>query len=156
MEMGSSPVIMGWTGGEQYSGAELSATLTDAGFQDIEIKPTFGYYSVVTASKPCSAPAATGFSVPSKPLPRCWEDATLSWGRGSRCGLAHDAQRGAQRAEVGRSEDDAIPGGDIDKVEVHPGPSDLASQVGQYAGTVLDIDHHDLALTGDREMRDRQ
>jgi hypothetical protein len=45
-------VMIGSTAGEQYSGAERSATLTDAGFRDIEIKPTCGYYSTVTASKP--------------------------------------------------------------------------------------------------------
>jgi hypothetical protein len=45
-------VMMGWTEGEQYSGAELSAMLTDAGFRDIEVKPTFGYYSIVTGSRP--------------------------------------------------------------------------------------------------------
>jgi hypothetical protein len=38
--------------GEQYSGVELSQMLTGAGFRDVEVKPTFGYYSIVTASKP--------------------------------------------------------------------------------------------------------
>jgi len=50
--VGLSMVMMGWTEGEQYSGAELSAMLTDAGFRDIEVKPTFGYYSIVMGSKP--------------------------------------------------------------------------------------------------------
>jgi hypothetical protein len=50
--VGLSMVMMGWTEGEQYSGAELSAMLTDAGFRDIEVKPTFGYYSIVTGSRP--------------------------------------------------------------------------------------------------------
>jgi O-methyltransferase domain/Dimerisation domain len=50
--VGLSMVMMGWTEGEQYSGAELSAMLTDAGFRDIEVRPTFGYYSIVTAGKP--------------------------------------------------------------------------------------------------------
>jgi hypothetical protein len=38
--------------GEQYSGRELSQMLTEAGFRDIEVKPTFGYYSIVTGTKP--------------------------------------------------------------------------------------------------------
>jgi len=38
--------------GEQYSGRELSAMLTEAGFTDIEVKPTFGYWSLVTGRKP--------------------------------------------------------------------------------------------------------
>jgi O-methyltransferase domain len=38
--------------GEQYSGGELSQMLAGAGFRDIEVKPTFGYYSIVTGSKP--------------------------------------------------------------------------------------------------------
>jgi hypothetical protein len=38
--------------GQQYSGRELSAMLTEAGFTDIEVKPTFGYWSIVTGRKP--------------------------------------------------------------------------------------------------------
>lgn len=41
-----------WTEGQQYSGAELSAMLTEAGFRDIEVKPTFGYWSIVSGRKP--------------------------------------------------------------------------------------------------------
>lgn len=41
-----------WTEGQQYSGTELSATLTEAGFTDIEVKPTFGYWSIVSGRKP--------------------------------------------------------------------------------------------------------
>jgi hypothetical protein len=41
-----------WTEGEQYSGRELSAILADAGFTDIEVKPTWGYWSIVTGRKP--------------------------------------------------------------------------------------------------------
>ena len=37
--------------GQQYSGAELSAMLADVGFGEIEIKPTFGYNSIVTGLK---------------------------------------------------------------------------------------------------------
>src|SRR5262245_59414927 len=38
--------------GQQYSGKEISAMLSEAGFTDIEVKPTFGYWSVVTGRKP--------------------------------------------------------------------------------------------------------
>jgi O-methyltransferase domain/Dimerisation domain len=48
---GYSMVMLGWATGEQYSRAELSETLTAAGFKDIEVKPTFGYYSIVTGTK---------------------------------------------------------------------------------------------------------
>jgi SAM-dependent methyltransferase len=38
--------------GEQYSGPELVTMLTDAGFQDAQVTPAFGYFSIVTAIKP--------------------------------------------------------------------------------------------------------
>jgi hypothetical protein len=38
--------------GQQYSKRELSAMLKEAGFGKIEVKPTFGYWSVVTGVKP--------------------------------------------------------------------------------------------------------
>jgi hypothetical protein len=38
--------------GQQYSGKEISAMLTDAGFREVEAKPTFGYWSIVTGRKP--------------------------------------------------------------------------------------------------------
>jgi hypothetical protein len=41
-----------WTEGEQYSGQELAEMLTEAGFTDIEVKPTFGYWSIVTGRRP--------------------------------------------------------------------------------------------------------
>ena len=41
-----------WCEGRQYSGCELSLMLTEAGFTDIEVKPTFGYWSIVTGRKP--------------------------------------------------------------------------------------------------------
>ena len=47
-----SMVMMGWAEGEQYSGRELSAILANAGFRDIQVQPTFGYYSMVTGVKP--------------------------------------------------------------------------------------------------------
>jgi hypothetical protein len=40
------------TDGEQYSGPELEAMLTRAGFTEIEIKHTFGSWSIVTGRKP--------------------------------------------------------------------------------------------------------
>ncbi len=40
-----------WTEGQQYSGTELAAMLTEAGFTDIEVKPTFGYWSIVSGRK---------------------------------------------------------------------------------------------------------
>lgn len=40
-----------WTEGQQYSGLEISTMLTEVGFNNIEIKPTFGYWSIVTACK---------------------------------------------------------------------------------------------------------
>ena len=69
---------------------------------------------------------------------------------------ARAAQRGAQGGEVGRAEDHAIARGHVDEVEVDPGPRDPAGQVGEDAGAVLDVDHHDLALARDREMGDGQ
>jgi hypothetical protein len=41
-----------WTEGQQYSGRELSAMLAAAGFIDIEVKATSGYWSIVTGRKP--------------------------------------------------------------------------------------------------------
>ena len=38
--------------GQQYSGKEIAAMLAEAGFTDIEVKPTFGYWSIVTGRKP--------------------------------------------------------------------------------------------------------
>jgi hypothetical protein len=37
--------------GQQYSGREISGFLTEAGFREIEVKPTFGYWSIVTGMK---------------------------------------------------------------------------------------------------------
>jgi hypothetical protein len=41
-----------WTEGEQYSGREISSMLGEAGFNNIAVKPTFGYWSIVTGVKP--------------------------------------------------------------------------------------------------------
>jgi hypothetical protein len=40
-----------WVKGQQYSGEELLAILDGAGFTEIQIKPTFGYWSIVTGVK---------------------------------------------------------------------------------------------------------
>jgi SAM-dependent methyltransferase len=45
-------VMLLWTPGEIYSGHELSAMLTEAGFTDVEVKPTSAYWSIVTGLKP--------------------------------------------------------------------------------------------------------
>ena len=49
---GYSVNMLMWSEGQQYSGAELTAMLTDAGFRDIEVQATFGYDSVVSGRKP--------------------------------------------------------------------------------------------------------
>ncbi len=41
-----------WTEGRQYSGAELAAMLGDVGFTSIEVKRSFGLWSIVTGCKP--------------------------------------------------------------------------------------------------------
>jgi SAM-dependent methyltransferase len=43
------------TEGQQYSGRELTAMLTGAGFADVAVTPTFGYWSVVVGRKPPTA-----------------------------------------------------------------------------------------------------
>jgi len=45
-------VMLLWVSGKIYSGHELSAMLTEAGFTEIEIKPTSAYWSIVTGRKP--------------------------------------------------------------------------------------------------------
>jgi SAM-dependent methyltransferase len=45
-------MLLQYEAGRQYSGRELSAMLKEAGFSDIEVKPTFGYYSIVIGRKP--------------------------------------------------------------------------------------------------------
>jgi hypothetical protein len=44
--------ILWATEGEQYSGRELSTMLAEAGFQDIQVIPTPGFYSIVTGRTP--------------------------------------------------------------------------------------------------------
>ncbi len=45
-------VMFLWVPGQIYSGQELSEMLVEAGFTDIEVKPTSGYWSIVTGRKP--------------------------------------------------------------------------------------------------------
>ena len=40
-----------WVEGQQYSDRELAALLAEAGFTEIEVKPSFGYWSLVTGRK---------------------------------------------------------------------------------------------------------
>lgn len=40
-----------WVEGQQYSGPELAALLAEAGFTEIEVKLSFGYWSVITGRK---------------------------------------------------------------------------------------------------------
>jgi hypothetical protein len=47
-----STVMLMWTEGRQYSGGELTAILSDTGFTGIEIKRSFGLWSIVTGFKP--------------------------------------------------------------------------------------------------------
>ncbi len=41
-----------WAEGQQFSGSELSRMLQEAGFEDIDVIPTFGYWHIVTGRKP--------------------------------------------------------------------------------------------------------
>ena len=43
-------VIFLWVDGEQYSGRKISSMPREASFRKIEVMPTFGYWSIVTAS----------------------------------------------------------------------------------------------------------
>jgi predicted O-methyltransferase YrrM len=52
---GYSVAMLLWTEGKQYSGSELAAMLVEAGFTDVEVKPTFGYWGIVTGRKPWAA-----------------------------------------------------------------------------------------------------
>ncbi|MBI5666061.1 MAG: methyltransferase [Nitrospirae bacterium] len=41
-----------WTEGQQFSGTELSTMLREAGFAEIQVTPTFGYWHIVSGVKP--------------------------------------------------------------------------------------------------------
>ena len=79
--------------------------------------------------------------------------------RDERCralALARIVERGLETSEVGGPEHNAILSGHIDKIEVDSSPGDLASQVRQHAGPILDIDYHNFALASDRDMGNRE
>jgi acetylserotonin N-methyltransferase len=40
------------TRGKQFSAGELNVLLRDVGFEDVEVRPTYAYYSLVSARKP--------------------------------------------------------------------------------------------------------
>src|SRR5204862_1861695 len=69
---------------------------------------------------------------------------------------AIEAECGSECRKIGRPEDHAILRRDVDEIEVDPRAGDLASQISQHAGTVLDVHDDHLALTGDRDMGCRQ
>ena len=46
-----SDAMLLWTEGQQYSGDELTAMLSQVGFRENEVKPTFGYWSIVIGRK---------------------------------------------------------------------------------------------------------
>jgi hypothetical protein len=41
-----------WTTGQQYARRELTSMLTAAGFRNIEVRPSFGYWHIITGTKP--------------------------------------------------------------------------------------------------------
>ncbi|MBI5584458.1 MAG: methyltransferase [Deltaproteobacteria bacterium] len=49
---GYSISMLLWTEGRQFSGSELAEMLAEAGFVDIQVIPTFGYWGLVTGLKP--------------------------------------------------------------------------------------------------------
>ncbi|TAN53257.1 MAG: methyltransferase [Methylococcaceae bacterium] len=52
MAAAASVSMLLWTEGRQYSGQELTAVLKGAGFVDIVVSPTSGYWSIVSGRKP--------------------------------------------------------------------------------------------------------
>ena len=47
----SSLAMLAWCGGQQFSGSELTSLLRESGFDDVQVVPTFGYWSVVMGTK---------------------------------------------------------------------------------------------------------
>jgi cyclopropane fatty-acyl-phospholipid synthase-like methyltransferase len=46
-------IMLLWcAGGQQYSGLEISTMMAEVGFVNIQVTPTFGYWSIVTGEKP--------------------------------------------------------------------------------------------------------
>ncbi len=44
-------MMMGWTQGRQYSVREIGDLLRDVGFGPVQVLPSLGYFSIVTAQK---------------------------------------------------------------------------------------------------------
>ena len=61
-------------------------------------------------------------------------------------------ERGLQSLEVGRAEDEAVAGCDVDEVEVDAGPCDLSGEVGEDPGPILDLDDDDFALAAHADV----
>src|SRR5262245_26567859 len=62
----------------------------------------------------------------------------------------------AESRQILGPEHHPVAGRHIHQIEIHAGPGDLTGQVGEYSGAILDVDDHDFALAGDRQMRNRQ
>jgi hypothetical protein len=48
----SVQMLLFYEGGRQYSGRELTAMLAESGFAEVEVRPTSGYWSIVSGRKP--------------------------------------------------------------------------------------------------------
>ncbi|MGE2451740.1 hypothetical protein [Serratia marcescens] len=48
---GCGLIMMGWTQGRQYSVREIGDLLRDVGFGPVQVLPSLGYFSIVTAQK---------------------------------------------------------------------------------------------------------
>jgi hypothetical protein len=53
-------MLLWYAAGRQYSGQELSAIFEEAGFTNIAVMPTFGYYSIIVGRKPGRAGSGRG------------------------------------------------------------------------------------------------
>jgi hypothetical protein len=74
-------------------------------------------------------------------------------GRRAKLGLLED---GLQAGQIRGSEDEAVSGRDVDEIEVDAGPRHLASEIGEDARTIFDVDDDHLALATDGEVRQGQ
>ncbi len=48
----ASVAMLAWSEGQQFSGPELTELLSEAGFINIEVIPSIGYWSLVSGEKP--------------------------------------------------------------------------------------------------------
>src|SRR4051794_10708123 len=69
---------------------------------------------------------------------------------------ARAVEGGAERVEIGGAEDHTVARRDVNEVEVDARLGDLAGEVRQHPGVVLDVHHDDLTLTRDGQLRDRE